>query len=352
VATAPAAATDPYRILQVAPNADLEAIHAAYRRLARRYHPDLNPRPEAAEQMRAINAAYGLLSDPARRAVYDARRYLPHAQPVTFGGGPPVRPVVVVAQPPTALQRRVDRIVAVLGVLLLVGIGYYTVTVIPYAERQFQAQADPRYAPASRPAPSAAQNPADQVAVDHAPGSAVPERLRSDAGLRDFPGAVLVAPSNLPPFAGLPILRLDAASRGIARYAVYYGDLSNGGATISGLVGRASFDGGAPRIAGCGVDAEYCSGPVAGQPTGPPGLELFRASDLVGSVSNEAFITHRVCCNGVFWSLNWYEQRTNMSYTIDLSRSVAARYGSLAAEHDAAAARAVGALAAQLVRLP
>ena len=69
MATAPAAATDPYRILQVSPNADLEAIHAAYRRLARRYHPDLNPQPEAAERMRAINAAYGVLSDPARRAV-------------------------------------------------------------------------------------------------------------------------------------------------------------------------------------------------------------------------------------------------------------------------------------------
>src|SRR6266852_5270252 len=80
VATAPAAATDPYRILQVAPNADLEAIHAAYRRLARRYHPDLNPQPEAAERMRAINGAYGLLSDPARRAVYDARRYFPRSQ--------------------------------------------------------------------------------------------------------------------------------------------------------------------------------------------------------------------------------------------------------------------------------
>ena len=100
----------------------------------------------------------------------------------------------------------------------------------------------------------------------------------------------------------------------------------------------------------CGADTEYCSGQVAGQPPGPNGLELFRTPDLVNGTP--AFVTHRVCCNGVFWSLSWYEERTNMSYTIDLSRSVASRYGSLAAEDDVAAARAVGALAAQLVRLP
>ena len=66
---------DPYRTLQVEPSAGLEAIKAAYRRLARLYHPDLNPRPEAAERMRAINAAYRLLSDPRQRAAYDAQRF-------------------------------------------------------------------------------------------------------------------------------------------------------------------------------------------------------------------------------------------------------------------------------------
>ena len=178
----------------------------------------------------------------------------------------------------------------------------------------------------------------------------MPERLLSDGGLKDFPGNVLVAPSNLEPFASLPILRLDAERRGIARYAVYYGDLTNGGATISGLVGRDAFDGGAPRFADCRAEAEYCAGPVAGQPPGPPGLELFRAPQLV--LNSPAFVSHRVCCNGVFWSVSWYEPRTNMSYTIDLSRSVAARYGSLTATGDVAAARSVAALAGHLVRLP
>jgi hypothetical protein len=182
------------------------------------------------------------------------------------------------------------------------------------------------------------------------PAATIPERLTSDSGLHDFPGTVLVAPANLEPFANLPILRLDSASRGIARYAVYYGDLTTGGATISGLLGRASFDGGAPHIADCALEAAYCAGPVAGQPPGLPGLELFRAPDLV--IGSAAFVSHRVCCNGDFWSLSWYDARANMSYTLDLSRSVAARYGGQAADDDVAAAHAVGALANQLVRLP
>jgi hypothetical protein len=329
---------DPYWALQVEPSADLEAIHAAYRRLARQYHPDLNPGVEAATRMRAINAAYHLLSDPKQRAVYDARRYLPRPQRTVTA--PPVRrPVAVVAHPPTELQRRVDRIVAVVGVLLLIGIGFYTVNVIPYAERQFQAE---RLGTADRlPTPAPAERSSS---------TAVSERLRSDSGLRSFPGTVLVAPSNLEPFANLPILRLDANGRGIARYAVYYGDLTNGGASISGLTSRASFDTAVPRLPNCASDASYCVGPAPGQAAGPPGLELFRTADLV--VDSPAFVTHRVCCNGVFWSLSWYDSRADMTYTVDLSRSVAARYGSSAAEADVAAAHAVAALAAQLVRLP
>ena len=138
---------DPYRTLQVEPSADLETIRAAYRKLARANHPDLNPGPEAAARMRAINAAYAVLSDPARRAVYDARRYLPRTQVVQAAGAPRVRPVVMVANPPTPLQRRVDRSVAIVGILLLIGIAFYTVNVIPYAEQQ-SAGRPPRYSAA------------------------------------------------------------------------------------------------------------------------------------------------------------------------------------------------------------
>jgi hypothetical protein len=81
-----------------------------------------------------------------------------------------------------------------------------------------------------------------------------------------------------------------------------------------------------------------------------PGLELFRTPDLLADYP--AFATHRVCCNGVFWSVSWYEPRADMTYTIDVSRSVAARYGSPAAEGDTGAAHTFAALAPQLVRLP
>lgn len=65
---------DYYAILQVHPNAEPEVIEAAYRRLAAKYHPDVNPSPDATVRMQAINEAHRVLSDPARRAAYDARR--------------------------------------------------------------------------------------------------------------------------------------------------------------------------------------------------------------------------------------------------------------------------------------
>lgn len=63
---------DPYQILHVSPAAGQQAIREAYRDLARRYHPDLNPAPEAAMRMQELNWAYDLLSDPARRSAYDS----------------------------------------------------------------------------------------------------------------------------------------------------------------------------------------------------------------------------------------------------------------------------------------
>jgi DnaJ domain len=63
-----------YDVLQVSPEASIEVIRAAYRALARSQHPDVNPDPEATRHMRRLNAAYHVLSDPSRRARYDAAR--------------------------------------------------------------------------------------------------------------------------------------------------------------------------------------------------------------------------------------------------------------------------------------
>lgn len=73
-----------YQVLQVAPNAEPEVIAGAYARLSKKYHPDLNPSPDAIERMKAINAAYAVLSDPVKRAQYDQTLALPASKsPIT-----------------------------------------------------------------------------------------------------------------------------------------------------------------------------------------------------------------------------------------------------------------------------
>jgi curved DNA-binding protein CbpA len=62
---------DHYDILQISPSADPETIHRVYRLLAQRFHPD-NAETGNAERFRATIEAYEILSDPERRAQYDA----------------------------------------------------------------------------------------------------------------------------------------------------------------------------------------------------------------------------------------------------------------------------------------
>jgi curved DNA-binding protein CbpA len=65
---------DLYRVLQVDPSADPDVIEAAYKRLARRFHPDHNRGdPSAEERMKRINEAFRVLGKPHLRAEYDAR---------------------------------------------------------------------------------------------------------------------------------------------------------------------------------------------------------------------------------------------------------------------------------------
>jgi hypothetical protein len=67
---------DLYQILEVDPRAGIDQIKLAYRRLARRYHPDINPSPNAKGRMQEINQAYEVLGDPVKRARYDRWRVL------------------------------------------------------------------------------------------------------------------------------------------------------------------------------------------------------------------------------------------------------------------------------------
>ena len=62
---------DYYSILEVQKDASADEIKSAYRRLAKKYHPDLNKTPEAAEKFKDINEAYEVLGDDKKRANYD-----------------------------------------------------------------------------------------------------------------------------------------------------------------------------------------------------------------------------------------------------------------------------------------
>ena len=86
------AGADPYAVLGVARDAEQAAIHAAYRDGVRRTHPDAGGSAAAFE---AVQEAYELLRDPARRRAWDAAR--PRSQP---------RPTV--SAPPSARSRMED----------------------------------------------------------------------------------------------------------------------------------------------------------------------------------------------------------------------------------------------------
>lgn len=66
---------DYYEVLGLAKGASEEEIKKAYRRLAKQYHPDLNPGDKTAEErFKEVNEAYGVLSDPDKKSRYDQIR--------------------------------------------------------------------------------------------------------------------------------------------------------------------------------------------------------------------------------------------------------------------------------------
>src|SRR5712692_1649087 len=91
---------DYYETLSVPRNAPAEEIRKSYRRLARKYHPDLNPGDKAAEErFKNVQEAYDVLSDAKKKQMYDQYGFYsesgfpgaggsaPHAEPgMGFGG--------------------------------------------------------------------------------------------------------------------------------------------------------------------------------------------------------------------------------------------------------------------------
>ena len=79
---------DYYQVLEVNRSASADDIRRAYRRLARQYHPDLNPANDAEERFKEINEAYEVLSDPNRRATYDRFGHAANGFPGGFSADP------------------------------------------------------------------------------------------------------------------------------------------------------------------------------------------------------------------------------------------------------------------------
>lgn len=76
---------DYYEVLGIDRNADAAAIKKAYRKLAKKYHPDTNKdHPEAEQKFKEVTEAYSVLSDPEKKKMYDQ---FGHAAFDESGGG-------------------------------------------------------------------------------------------------------------------------------------------------------------------------------------------------------------------------------------------------------------------------
>lgn len=79
---------DPYAILGVSKTATPEELKSAYRKLAKKLHPDVNPgRKDIEHKFKDVTAAYDLLSDKEKRAKYDRGEIDAHGQERGFSGG-------------------------------------------------------------------------------------------------------------------------------------------------------------------------------------------------------------------------------------------------------------------------
>src|SRR5262249_28733775 len=78
---------DYYKVLGVPRGAKPDEIKKAYRRLARKHHPDVNPgKRDAEEKFKQISEAFDVLSDPKKKEIYDQYGY--YSDQIPAGAGP------------------------------------------------------------------------------------------------------------------------------------------------------------------------------------------------------------------------------------------------------------------------
>lgn len=164
---------DYYEILQVSPEAEHEVIGAAYKKLARKYHPDLNPDALAVNRMREFNRAIEVLGDPRKRAEYDARRKksgVLRYRPRLLGGSNGGRPETSSGRSRAVLPA------ALAGAAVLLGLGLISVALALVDDRDstetLLSGSLPPATPTETPAAAGASTaPESSASAEPTPGS-------------------------------------------------------------------------------------------------------------------------------------------------------------------------------------
>jgi hypothetical protein len=154
---------------------------------------------------------------------------------------------------------------------------------------------------------------------------------------------VLLPPAGLAPFAGLPVSSIVAGATG---YSVVYGVNGGSSAVVNGQPGRPTF---VPVFSRCVNTALYCTENILGRDDTRPASEIFRGLTVKGQ---SAVATHTTCCNGLYWTVQWYDPAADMTYELSLEQDLSKPYGEEVSPGNLASARQLAALADQLVPAP